>query len=435
MRTTADAVIIGAGIVGASIAYELARSGRQITVVDRLSDVGAGSTSASSAGVRFHYSTWEGVCTSWESKFGWEAWRDYLDAPADEELAKFHRIGALVLDYAGTKRSTVLHLFDRAGVPYEEWNSDEIVQRIPELDPGAFGPPSRVTDDRFWAEAHGRLSGFYTPDAGFVDDPQLAARNLMSAARRHGTKVRLCQEVVRIRRGRDCVSGIDLANGEAIDTPIVINASGPYSNRINQMAEVLADFEVSTRPLRQEVHIARAPGGFASLESPRPGITDPDLGTYMRPHPGGSLLVGGTEPTCDPLEWIDDPDNWNPLATSELFTTQMLRAARRLPELQVGRRPLGIAGLYDVSDDWIPIYDRTSLRGYYVAIGTSGNQFKNAPIIGWLLNSIITENENGRNSDLVPLHLACPRTGNVINLQHYSRKREPNRASSLSSRA
>ena len=113
----------------------------------------------------------------------------------------------------------------------------------------------------------------------------------------------------------------------------------------------------------------------------------------------------------------------------------MLRAARRLPGLQVGTRPLGIAGLYDVSDDWIPIYDRTSLDGYYVAIGTSGNQFKNAPIIGWIMNSIITANENGQDTDRTPLHLTCPRTGNTINMNHYSRKREANRASSLSSRA
>lgn len=435
MSDTTDAVIIGAGLLGASIAYELARSGRRVTTIERLSDVGAGSTSASSAGIRFHYSTWEGVCTSWESKFGWETWRDHLGAPSDEQLARFFKVGTLVLDYEGTKRSTVLQLFDRAGVPYEEWDPDEIVRRIPELDPGVFGPPARVTDERFWEDPRGRLGGFFTPDAGFVDDPQLAARNLMSAAQRHGAQVRFRQEVVNIRRRGSCVRGVDLANGETIDAPVVINASGPYSRRTNELAGILDDFAVSTRPLRQEVHTARAPGGFGQMANPRPGVTDPDLGTYMRPHLGGSLLVGGTEPDCDPLEWIEDPDEWNPLATSEVFTAQMYRAARRLPDLQVGNRPLGIAGLYDVSDDWIPIYDRTSLEGYYVAIGTSGNQFKNAPIIGWIMRSLIEANESGANTDEEPLQMECPRTRNVIDLTHYSRRRTANRDSTLTSRA
>lgn len=434
MQDTADAVIIGAGVVGSSIAYELARSGRKVTSIERLPDVGAGSTGASSAGIRFHYSTWEGVCTSWESKFGWEEWGEYLGASPDEVLARFHRVGALVLDHDGTKRPTVLKLFDRAGVPYEEWGADEIVRRIPELDPGAFGPPARHSDDRFWKDPHGRLDGYFTPDAGFVDDPQLATRNLISAARRHGADIRTREEVVKIRQSGNRVCGVDLASGASIDAPVVINAAGPHSYRVNHLAGVLGDFTLSTRPLRQEVHTARAPGGFSQLTNPRPSVTDADLGIYFRSHPGGSLLVGGTEPDCDPLEWVVDPDEWNPLATNEVFTAQILRVARRLPELQVGTRPQGVAGLYDVSDDWIPIYDRTSLDGYYVAIGTSGNQFKNAPVIGWLITSLISACENGRNTDAEPLILIAPRTGNSINLAHYSRRRKVNNDSSLTSR-
>ena len=71
---SADALVIGAGVVGSSIALQLARAGLAVTVLDRNRAVGAGSTSASSAVVRFHYSTRAGVVTSWESKFGWERW-------------------------------------------------------------------------------------------------------------------------------------------------------------------------------------------------------------------------------------------------------------------------------------------------------------------------------------------------------------------------
>jgi glycine/D-amino acid oxidase-like deaminating enzyme len=64
-------------------------------------------------------------------------------------------------------------------------------------------------------------------------------------------------------------------------------------------------------------------------------------------------------------------------------------AARRFPDLAVPNRPKGIAGVYDVAQDWTPVYDKTALPGFYVAIGTSGNQFKNAPVVGALMDRII----------------------------------------------
>ena len=74
----ADAVVIGAGVVGSSIALELARSGCQVVVVDKSGGAGHGSTSASSGIVRFHYSTYAGVALSWESLHGWRDWAGLL---------------------------------------------------------------------------------------------------------------------------------------------------------------------------------------------------------------------------------------------------------------------------------------------------------------------------------------------------------------------
>ena len=67
MTHTADAVVIGTGVIGAAVAYELAQTGLRVVAIDRLGDVGSGSTSSSSSIVRFHYSTFEGVAVSWES--------------------------------------------------------------------------------------------------------------------------------------------------------------------------------------------------------------------------------------------------------------------------------------------------------------------------------------------------------------------------------
>ena len=74
--------------------------------------------------------------------------------------------------------------------------------------------------------------------------------------------------------------------------------------------------------------------------------------------------------------------------TVERYEAQVTRAARRFPDMTVPNRPKGIAGVYDVAEDWTPIYDKTALPGFYVGIGTSGNQFKNAPVIGALMDRI-----------------------------------------------
>jgi len=103
-----------------------------------------------------------------------------------------------------------------------------------------------------------------------------------------------------------------------------------------------------------------------------------------------------------------------------------------MPNLRVPNTPRGIVGVYDVSDDWVPIYDRTALAGYYVAIGTSGNQFKNAPVVGRFLAEIIRACEAGHDHDTHPVQVALPRTGLTADMGHYSRRREVNRESSFS---
>jgi len=142
------------------------------------------------------------------------------------------------------------------------------------------------------------------------------------------------------------------------------------------------------------------------------------------------MLVGGTEPECDPLAWVDDPDAVDVHPSVELFEAQVTRAARRFPDLVVPKRPKGIAGVYHVAQDWMPVYDKTALPGFYVAIGTSGNQFKNAPVIGSLMDRIIDAVENGHDHDHDPVHYTCPHTGLDANLVAFSRKQKINKESS-----
>jgi len=425
-----DAAVIGAGVIGCSVAYALAKGGLRVCVVERGPAAGSGSTSASSAVVRFNYSTWVGVATAWESMRAWEQWADHLGGTDESGLARFIKTGGLALDSPGQDRGKVLSLFDEVGVPYEEWDAAALRTRLPLIDPGRHYPPKAITDEAFWGEPDGALTGYWTPDAGFIDDPQLAAHNLMTAAIRHGAHFRFRSEVTAIRHA-DRVTGLDFRDGTRLAVPIVINVAGPHSGGINALAGIGQDFDVKTRPMRQEVHEVRAPEGY-NLDAAGPLVADLDLGTYFRGTPSGGLLVGGTEPECDPMQWLEEPDDFSCRPTRAVYEAQLYRAARRLPTLAVPGSPRGTVGVYDVSDDWIPVYDKTSLRGYYVAIGTSGNQFKNAPVVGQYLAAIVDACENGHDHDADPIRVTLPLTGYKIDLSHYSRKRPLNRDSTFS---
>jgi sarcosine oxidase, subunit beta len=430
MAQAADVVVIGCGVVGAAVALELARSGRSVVIVDKGGAPGHGSTSASSSIVRFNYSTWPGVATSWEAKHGWERWAEYLGHVDPSGAARYVRTGGLVIDAPGRTHNRVASLFAAVGIPGELYDAAGLRASFPYLDTGRYYPPKAVDDEEFYADADGEIDGFYTPEGGFVDDPALAAHNLHHAAAAEGARALFRRAVVGVRRGGNRVTGVTLDDGTRIDTPTVVNAAGPHSAQINTIADVGADFRVVTRPLRQEVFVVAAPEGY-SVEAPSPFVADVDLGIYFRPLAGGDLLVGGMEPACDPLEWTDDPDDWSAVPSTAAFTGQVTRLARRLPGVHMPMRPRGVVGLYDVTDDWIPIYDRTDLDGFYVAIGTSGNQFKNAPVVGQLMRALIEACESGTDHDRAPLTWTAPYTGLEVDLGHYSRLRTPNADSSF----
>jgi sarcosine oxidase subunit beta len=217
---------------------------------------------------------------------------------------------------------------------------------------------------------------------------------------------------------------------------VVVNAAGPHSAAINALAGQADRMSIGTRPMRHEVHHVAAPANTANTANTANDrttqIADGDTGVYLRPEVGGNLLVGSLDPECDDQEWVEDPDDFNRAVTADGFERQVLRAARRLPDLAVPNKPSGIAALYDVADDWIPIYDRTDLDGFYVAIGTSGNQFKNAGVAGHCMAELVEAVEGGHEHDADPLVVKGRYTGLDLDLGSFSRNRAINPDSSFS---
>ena len=434
MTQKTDAIIIGAGIIGCATAFELAKKGYQTLNIDKLPAAGFGSTSNSCALIRFFYSTWEGVAMSFEGYHYWKDWPNYLGVPDERGMARYTERGTIMLMTEGHDHQGVLDLYDQIGVEYEVWDVDTLQRKMPIFDVGAFWPPRPIDDPSFWEDPGQKLEGaVFTPQSGYVNDPQLATHNLFAAAKAAGGEFMFGSEVVEIRKEDGRVAGVTLKSGEQIDAPVVVNVAGPHSFVINRMAGVEDEMNIKTRALRHEVHHVPSPPTFNYEDQGHP-VSDGDAGTYFRPELGNKIAVGTEDPECDPREYIEDPDKFVYEVSPEQFKRQVYRLARRLPDLPIPNQPQGVADMYDVSDDWIPIYDKSDLPGFYMAVGTSGNQFKNAAIAGRMMAELIDACEQGRDHDSDPVKVTGPYTGLTLNAGFYSRLRAVNPDSTLTVR-
>jgi sarcosine oxidase subunit beta len=432
MSEEVDAIIIGAGVIGASIAFELCKRGYRTLNIDKLPAAGYGPTSNSCSIVRAHYSSREGVAMAYEGFFYWQDWPQYVGDDDESGLAKYMQSGTVLLGSGTGHHEKVLRHYRDLGVEHELWDNAELRRRIPIYDTGAFWPPKRPSDPHFWDQPAGELDGaIYTPGSGYVNDPQLATHNLQRASEARGGKFMFKAEIGEIRQADGRVRGVTLTTGHQIDAPVVVNVAGPHSFVINRMAGVEQTMNVKTRPLRHEVHHVPSPPDF-DFEADGFHTSDGDTGIYFRPESGNHILIGSEDPDCDPRMWVDDPDSYDRNVTEAQWEAQVYRLARRIPSLPIPHERKGVVDLYDVSDDWIPIYDRSDLDGFYMAIGTSGNQFKNAPVVGHLMAELIERVEGGHDHDHDPLNVKAVYTGVDLDAGFYSRLREINPDSSFS---
>ncbi len=442
MNKKYDAIIIGAGVIGSPIAYELSKKGYKTLTVDKLPDAGEGSTAGSCAIVRAHYSTADGVAMAYEGFKYWLNWEDYLDNVKDEKgLAKYMNTGSLLLKSQGHDWKKVQVNYDEVGVEYEEWDNDKIKGKVPPADLHEFWPVRRPEDPKFFDEPEKMLEGgIFCPEAGYVNDPALSAHNIMRAAEAKGAQFIFNAEVSAVRSEGGKVTGITLKDGTKYDAPIVVNVGGPHSFKINQMAEgVWEGCNIKTKALRHEVMYCPSPASYDYLNTGY-HMSDGDIGCYVRPEVGNTFLIGSEDPDCDPQEWVD-PDAFyagkgghgkDNVLTEEQWKAQCYRLGKRIPSLEVPNQPKGVVDLYDCSDDWIPIYDKSDLPGFYMAIGTSGNQYKNAPVVGLMMAELIDACEKGLDHDKEPFQFEYKYTKRKMDVGFFSRKREINYNSSFS---
>ena len=404
-----EACIIGGGVIGCAVAFELRKRGLEVTVLDKNGEVGHGSTSASCGIVRRFYSQPGMTAMAHESAQIWADWGGHL-GPIDEELAVFKRPGMafLLTEITDDFRERVAGM-QQIGVPAQLMTTDELHERFPYLDVASQDPPRSIDDPDFLEAGEARPIGgaVFEEDAGYVVSPGLATHNLRLAAEREGVRFLLNREVRSVSGGDGARFTLELSDGSTVESDVVVNVAGPHSSRVNALAGVTLPLE--TRPLVREVHALDNP-----LRGTPPGQTPPDRGRPRR----GDLLPPGVRgqrphrrhhrPGLRRARVGGRPGHRAHPPLPAVPRAPVPRAMRRFPELRLGRMK-GVVSLYDVTvQDWYPIVDKTDRAGYYVCIGTSGSSFKTAPVLGSLVAEIVTATEQGRDVDQEPHPTRAP---------------------------
>ena len=227
-----DVVIVGAGIIGSAIAYQIARRSQlRVLVVDKAPGPATGSTGASVAISRCRYTVPEVVRLAYRSQLAYRSWSDFTGLR--EPISNYTQLGALwVFDRTVDQLAAESKRLHSNGVAVEILSAKDVLDRWPELDlciePIDFGAVAKhqCRQGEFF---------LYEVEAG-IADPAGANADLVAASKREGVDVRFGIGVADVVTDKGRVVGVRLDNGDEVRCGLVVNAAGPWCNQINQMA-------------------------------------------------------------------------------------------------------------------------------------------------------------------------------------------------------
>ena len=353
MANTFDAVIIGAGIVGSSAAFQLAKRGLKVAVFEK-NYIGSGGTEKSSAVIRQHYSN---ELTAKMALHSVRVFENFDDAVGGD--VGFTKTGFLALASAA----------DQAGLEanVKMQQSIGIDTRIISLAELRDIMPSLNVDDLSVAA--------YEPDGGYAD-PYSTVNAYANAAKRHGAKFFLGSEITDIRFQGDKILGVNTRT-DKYDTPMVLNSAGAWGARVAKLAGV-------TLPINAcRVQVSFFKHASAAIAT-HPVVVDFINATYFRQETGNLTLSGVIDPA--EAEAVVDPDNFKTALDSDFVLDIGEQLLKRFPPIEKSASAGGYASIYAITPDWHPVVDELIPNsGFFVASGYSGHGFKLGPATGVMI--------------------------------------------------
>lgn len=354
LPTSADIVIIGGGVMGASAAYHLAHRGlKNIVLIEKEKYFGTGATGRCAGGVRYQFSTEINVKLSIESLPMIERFKEEIGQEVSYRPCGYLLVATNEKDLAEFKHNVALQ--NRLGIPTQLLSGDEVRTRLPLM------------------KFNDAIAGTFNQKDGTVD-PNGVVMGYINAAQKMGVKAISDVEVTGVTVSGGKVDGVQTSRG-GIKTRMILNVAGPWSGLIGAMAGVT----IPIVPLRRQMFTTNP---LEEIPADFPFVIDFAKSLYFH-REGEGLLVGMSNQNEKPGfdQNVDD----------DFELVNLEAAIERLPLMEKASRASHWAGLYEVTPDAHPIYGKTDVDGFFLCSGFSGHGFMHGPVSGKLMSEFILD--------------------------------------------
>ena len=358
MKTTADIVIVGGGVVGVSAAYHLAKAGAgSVLLLERADRLGTGSTGACAGGFRHQFGSRVNVLLSIESIRMITSFTEEHGLPLD--IAEDGYLFLVTSESTWEEFRATVETQRSLGVAVEVLTPEEAAKLIPGLS----------TD--------GVVGATFGPNDG-IADPAGLTEGYATLARRAGARIATGVEARAIDVDGDRVAGVITSDGE-ISSPVVVNAAGAWAGALAATAGV----EIPLEPIPRHVVVT---AGFPGAPPRRTLVVDVATSFYFH-REGPGVLMGMGSPNEQPsFETVVDER----FISEELLPT----AVKVFPPLAEAGVTSSWAGLYEMTPDRHPVLgEAPGVPGLFLATGFSGHGFQHAPVVGKILAEMVVDGE------------------------------------------
>ncbi len=373
-----DALIVGAGVMGASIAFHLAERGLKVAILER-NVVASGATGHSSGLVRMHYDlAAESELTFASYKHYFNNWKERIGGECGFQKTGFMQIAKR--EHEDKLRGNVANQ-QRIGINTSVISADDVKKLVPDF----------LTDQFDFAA--------YEPDSGYAD-ATLTTNSFIEAAKRNGTTLIQNCEVSAIHTSGGRVTGVSTTKGE-FAAPTIVSAAGAWAKHVAK----LADVDVPLVTWTHDVAFLHRPPSLGKI----PAVIDDTINCYFRPEGSALILAAGEDESL--RGEAPDAEDQTPTPT---FVEKLIDAMiQRIPKIEESGLHSIHVGRDGITPDQRAIYSAAGPEGFYLACGLSGTGFKTAPAAGASMAELILDGKP-KTVDITPFRFGRFAEGQLL---------------------